>query len=550
MKALSLLPLFLFLLLFFIVVGCGSDDDDDDNESPPFGLDDDDTGDDDNVDDDDSAGDVKVTWEYFLVDSVMPPPNPVTGSSTPAEFNKVPVMRFRKDSGNSPPTPVKAILILLPGNVAGLTDFYFMAHDLILEAKGDMEVWALDRRTNHFEDQTGLDAAEAAKDPRIILDYYFNGQSINGKTYNEWVDPYGIETEFMSEWGVDLFMKDIRSVIHLIPEEYRKTNVFIGGHSRGVGYAQMFAAYQFDDGQIGADDLAGILLCDGARRYTEITEFEYLKGIDDLRTGLSPRHKVMTANDTLIPKTVQFLGMASTEGFGDPDDPEMGPDGVLEDLGLLQFLVPLLTWFHDSDITNEALFGLALDDESGLPGVFYGTFGKLTGGPLGTNFLGTCPSADGYTYSWANYDEVEPEELSDVQRFIQITFIGPSDFGDLFMSERYQLDDWSCGPLETEGTWMHKYLKFYTSRVDIPVYALKGAMLDDTPFYNDYMELLPSVAGYSKPRSEVGFHTFNVLDWGHIDTILVAGDRNIFYKDFLVWIDKWARGAVQVDLIQ
>lgn len=549
MKASCFLLLIFLLFTSAFIIGCDDDDDDDDGGAP---ADDDNAADDDDDDavddddDDDDYGPVEVIWDYVFVDAPAPPPNPDNYAQTPVEFNKVPVMRFRQDTGDDPPRPVSTILIMLPGNVAGLNDFYFMAQDMITVAEGDLELWAVDRRTNLLEDQVGLDAAEAAKDPRIVIQYYFEGLEIDGHTYLDFLDPYSPETDFMSEWGVDTFMRDIRAVIHKIPEENRQTNVIIGGHSRGVGYAQMYVAYEFEQGVIGADDVAGILLCDGARRYEEITENEYLTQIDELRAGILERHNSTSPSAQELPILAQYLAMAATEGFG-AGDPEMGPDGVLQDRKVFNILEPLLAWFSGCEYTNEAFFGTALDNSSGLPGDYYGSFGKMTGGPVEQGLLGDHCAERGTVYSWANYDEVDPPELSDVQKFIQMTYIGPADFGDMFMSTRYDLDDWSSGPLETEGTWMHNYLRYYTSRVDIPVYALEGKLMIGTSFYSDYQAALPPVKGQDKPRSEVGFHVHTVPKWGHIDTVLVQPEYNTFFTDFLQWSGQWTTGKVQVD---
>jgi hypothetical protein len=71
-------------------------------------------------------------------------------------------------------------------------------------------------------------------------------------------------------------------------------------------------------------------------------------------------------------------------------------------------------------------------------------------------------------------------------------------------------------------------------------------MLVGKPYYQNYFNALAPVRGQNKPRSQVGFDIFPVRKWGHIDTILVAPDRNPFYDSFLDWLYEWSEDSVQI----
>ena len=546
----GLIPV-LFLLGIILVVmqaGCAQDDCDSCSQS-----DDDDTADDDDNDndtgddDDDTAPPVDVIVEYLMLDGVPAPPNPATGAQTPPELDKIPLFRYRQDTGDDPSRPVRAVLILLPGFLAGASDFTFLAPDMVRLFEGAMEVWVPDRRSHLLEDQTGSLAAEAEKDPWIFYDYYFEGGQIDGKVFEGPIPAQSAETDMMSEWGLDLYLNDIRRIIHHVPEAHRATNVLIGGHSRGVGYAQLYAAYEFEDGTLGSDELAGLMMLDGGREWDRhLTDNLYRTRVQLIRSGLADRHHYNPFPGKDLPSLLQFLGMASTEGFGDPEDPETGPDGVLHDRGVIGLLMPFLTRFHQVTLTNEALVGLIFDNDSSLLGTYMGHLGQLTGGEVAFDLWGAYPAEHGILYSWLNFDESEPQELADIQKLMQIIYAGPLDGLNLYTTTRFDLDDQAAGPMETEGTWRHDHFHFYTSRVDIPVFAVKGALMYENKYFEAYRSQLAPVRGHEAPRTQVGFDIIPVPTWGHVETLLVEADRNIYYPLFVDWVDLWTGDEVQI----
>lgn len=555
MKSSSKILLLLLLSLLIVIFTTGCNDDD---ESPYVDADDDDTGSSDDDDDDDTDADdddddddyppFAVIMDYVLAPGYAAPANPETGAETPDSNNKTPLYRFRRDSGDLAPMPVQSVLILIPGYAAGASDLFTAARDLVTLTEGNLEVWTFDRRTHLLEDQTGFNAAEAAKDPLLAGEYYFDHDPIGDKTYAGWLDPKSAETDMMSEWGLDVQMNDIQQIIDQVPQGDRQTTVFLGGHSRGARYAQMYAAYEFEDGHLGSDDLAGILLLDYSAALTAIDEETYLDEREQIRTGEMPRHEIgqLGTNTPYFVMFIQFLAMLSSDGFGG-EDPELGPDGFWPDFGPFESVRGILTRGNDVSITNEATWGLVFDNDS-TPffNTFYGHMGCLTGGEVGHDFIGDYPSEDGATYTWADYDQCDPEELMDIQNFIKIIYEGPSDFTDWYFPTRLFIDDHAVGRLETEGTWAHDYFHFYTSQVDCAVYALEGRIVTGTGEYDLYKDALGPVRGQSADRDAVGFHVMPVPDWGHIEVLMVEPDRNPFYDDFIEWVNEWSSGLTSI----
>ncbi len=515
-------------------------DDDIDNDSGNDDIDDD-TGDDDDLQPGFEAG-----YEYFLLEGEPAPPNPVTGAQTPPKFNTIPLFRFRlaEDIAQGvEPRPVQAVIILMPGFIAGASQMFHLARNIVSLSEGRIEVWIPDRRHSLLEDQLGMDTAVAQNDPWIAYDYYFNGSEIEGRTFQE-INAFGPETDMMSEWGLDLQMHDIRRIVHLVPEMSRQNNVFLGGDSRGVAFTQAFAAYEFEDGRLGSEDLAGLILWDGGVRDTPwFNESWYVDDILRLQIRLLPRTVNTSSSDFFF---LEVFGMVVTEGMGDPYDPALGPNGFFPDHGAFQMFYPLLTRFHNVTLTNEAFMGLYMDSGSMPYPSYMGHMGRLTGGEIDRDIFGEFPSENGAEYSWLRWDECDPPELMNIQNMAKMLYEGPSNFSDPYYSYRLDLDMAAADFFETEGTWRHNYFHFYTSRVDVPVFAMSSLLFADTPHMSNYRSQIAPVRGQDRPRSEIGFTWIVKNEWSHLDSILMEPVNDDVLPNLVDWVDRWAQGEARV----
>ena len=123
-----------------------------------------------------------VRREIAIVASKAPPPNPLTGDATPAEQNRLRVVRYRVDTAASSPVAARAIVIMMPGFLGGAGSFDPLARALVRRGKDDpagpIEVWAIDRRSNLLEDTHGSDVAEVRQDTSWAERYYVEGETI------------------------------------------------------------------------------------------------------------------------------------------------------------------------------------------------------------------------------------------------------------------------------------------------------------------------------------------------------------------------------------
>jgi hypothetical protein len=95
--------------------------------------------------------------------------------SADVDFNQAIYTRyFLSDQDGAQPD---AIVVLIPGFEGGAATFYLLAENLLRRAAADanlvVEVWAVDRRSNHLEDRVGLDLAEDLNDSLVGLDFLF-----------------------------------------------------------------------------------------------------------------------------------------------------------------------------------------------------------------------------------------------------------------------------------------------------------------------------------------------------------------------------------------
>lgn len=432
----------------------------------------------------DDPGTVPIRREIFLVDGVKAPPNPTRNVGTPPEQNKVRVVRYRVDS--DPPKPARAIVVMMPGFLAGAGSFDGLARALVRRSgDGDaLEAWAIDRRANLLEDVHGLDVAEFRKDPSIAHNYYFDSETVEGKTFNGFV-PDGVPQA--SEWGLVTAMGDLRAVLHTVPDP---TRVILLGHSLGADMTEEYASWDFGPGsfQYGLEDAAAFVLLDGGsgiegKPSADIDKPTYesnqqsagfgVTGLAAIRNGDTLTQLPFLGTQALV--VAEYVAMRGrwTADAVEPDDER---DRLLATfLGLTQ--VPKMT--------NRAALGFAFDQaSSGLSiaavSCGAGTGGEITqyqsalGGPL------VHPSDPNATYGWIEYDKSTPPGNTSLDDLARAWYEGPGlNLAEWYFPKRLSLDVPAAGTLVlTEGDWQIGYGLQATRghEIDKPMLAIAFAL--------------------------------------------------------------------------
>jgi pimeloyl-ACP methyl ester carboxylesterase len=412
--------------------------------------------------------------------------------------------RYRPETVGTP-KEVEAVLVLIPGYMGGANSFDYIGRQLVSMAEADpavgsLEVWAVDRRTNCLEDLSGMNAAEAAGDPGIAVDYYYRGLEVSGHTFQGFLgEP---DVPFLSEFGLKLLMDDVETIITtMIPDGAdRKATVFIGGHSAGGGFASNFAGWDFDGDALTEDDAgfsncAGLIGLDGnvgSRSGTYIEETEYTQSLAEIRSGATPRLNLLMGITPEALALFEIIGMNAhlfpdEESTLDQDVPYSGAVrsviSLLHSKDLLHYLLGTPA-FEDFRYTNEAVLGVFFDDNFNPVSILQTSMGFLQGGAVvAKEFPGDLADAlglfgiqkdglfipwdagppealgTGPLYSWVNFDEVgnasDPDyqdttgsftytnwrqEMVDIQDVAVSLYRGATNFPEWYYTSRIGLD--------------------------------------------------------------------------------------------------------------
>jgi len=445
-----------------------------------------------------------LTQSVIVDEETIYSPAPRDNGAPPPECDYIHFLRYRPQTRDGLPREVRAVLVLLPGYGGGAASFDYLGRNLVslaeLNNAGSIEVWALERRGNCLEDLSGMNAAEDARNPDIAVDYYYFNEPVKGRTFPGFFSQD--EVPFLSEFGLQLFMDDIFTVMSAkIPDRtLRKKTVFIGGHSLGSPLSALFAGWDRDGNPATLDDAgynncAGLIGLEGRVSFTAfstLTEAAYARRLAAIRSGSSARYQQLAG---ITPEALALLEMMGMYAAFAPDEEstlfQRAP--YSQDVGQLiraihsRNLVQYITGvpaFTDYRYTNEALLGIFIDDNFQPVSIMQASLGFLYGGPvvpktfplLFANEIGGGSGSDGKLfiagdagppenpgsgplYKWTNFDETgdaadpdytdiagaltyttEDSEVTDMQDFARLLFQGPLNFPEWYYSARLGLD--------------------------------------------------------------------------------------------------------------
>lgn len=478
---------------------------------------------------------IGVRRDVFNVPGTSPPPNPTTMDATPAALDVTVVVRYREDA--TPPTPARSIVVAYPGTFGGAATFEELARALVKRgtASGNVtEVWALDRRSNLLEDLRGMTTAQAAHDAEIAHGYYYAGETIGGTGFA------GFRTQesvgFMSEWGLVTMIEDVRRVVALVPSASRRDHVFLMGHSAGAGVAESYAGWRFEDGTRGAEELAGVVLVDGASPGASISEAEYhagfgsgfmtSPGVDAVRS--TTRYEALPLLGVGVFVGAEILGMRALYApSATRNDPQRN---------LFLSLLWSVTTSQIPTLTNRAAFGLAFDDESNGIVIFSASLGKPNGGEtmMKTGLFGplTYPSDRTATYDWTDAFAATPPEHTPVQNLAESWAAGRSNYADWYYPARLPLDQAAAGPNAITATsWQYAegIRAMDGPQMDAPVLGVTAALVSVSDWDAVKARFAPAVgagrphAGASRDDvSGLGFRVVDAHALTHLDALSAA----------------------------
>ncbi|GAA1532936.1 hypothetical protein GCM10009678_14150 [Actinomadura kijaniata] len=386
-------------------------------------------------------------------------PLPASAGPRPRDCDWLSYLRFRHRNGPAASAGADRILVAQPGVLEGAGAFDGVARNTIVEAAGNgkyVEFWALDRRSNCLEDNTGVLAGLAARDPHLAVDYYYRDRPVGGRRFA------GYQTNDQVRWLQNVGLaQTVRDQYDLMTAELpdpaaRKRKMLCGGHSLGGILTGYFAEWDFDGDESTTAD-AGYNQCSGyfaldTRIQTGLPGLEgqvpaelvpvIERGADAVRAGLEsgavPR--ALSAPAVINTETMNLLAIAGLAARVDPggrsDLSTYIPAGFNTDTTYrLLFSRDLATFLRgsprvqDFGFTNAAALGGLMDDQSQPLAFIQASVGFFDGGrvvdkdfpvpndlaraglPVLRNLLGTESKAipdepNGPLYGWRDFDDV------------------------------------------------------------------------------------------------------------------------------------------------
>lgn len=478
-----------------------------------------------------------VRRDVFTVAAPTPAANPTTMESTPSELDFTQVLRYRQDAET--PVPARAIVVAMPGFLAGGAAFEGLARALVKRGAASdfaIEVWAIDRRSNLLEDLRGMDTAEAASDPEIAQGYYFGRETIDGEAFAGYHGQDDVS--YMSEWGLETHVNDLRNVLALVPEAQRQGHVFLMGHSLGAFFTEVYAAWRFEDGTRGVEELAGLILVDGILGAAPSTETEYLEGT----TGGFATPGLTTIRERTRYTELPFLGIdvysraevLSMRALEAPEEVvvDTGRDrtaGLLLDLSLAE--IPAMT--------NRAAIAVAFDDQFAPLLFIRAKLGNLTGGPV-EEYLNALsgemllhPTDPDAIYDWMGHLDTDPMEFTSVQILAESFTHGRSNFAEWYFPSRLSLDIAAVGgaAVAEDGYQAAAGLRAFDGALDdAPILCIAAGLVEDAANCEDVRGRVADTIGDGRPlagtaRSEASaFEIVDATDMAHLDPVFADDD--------------------------
>jgi pimeloyl-ACP methyl ester carboxylesterase len=464
-----------------------------------------------------------VRVEPFFTPGFVPEANPETSIDTPEELNQARVVRYF--AADEPTPSPRAIIIAMPGFLGGGPSFDGIARSVVRRCTEDgfpVEVWAIDRRSNGMEDLTGMNAAEREGDAEIAWGYYFDGAEADGQTFAGYVPQE--DASFMSEWGLETHIEDLRAVLDMIPDAEQKGHVFLAGHSFGATVVELYAAWRFEsDDRRGFDQIAGMIFLDGLMGDTPSSEEDFVPELASIRE--TERYTTLPLLGIDVYTSAEIVALRTWfDPAGIVDDPVR--DGTFEILfGLGPGEMP--------EATNVATLGLAFDSMHQPLSFSRTTLGTLTGGPtedftfpLAGDDVLQRPSDPDATYDWIDAFDSDPQEFTPARNLARSFTIGESNFAEWYFPQRISLDAGAArGGNIDEAGWQVEYgiRAFDGDLNDAPALCILARSADRCDALRT--RLAPTI-GAGRPQagatrdSDLGVTAIEAVGMAHLDVIL------------------------------
>jgi pimeloyl-ACP methyl ester carboxylesterase len=357
--------------------------------------------------------------------------------NTPPELNKVFVTKFG-------PAEADRVLVLVPGTIGGAGTFTLIAREIVARVP-DLQVWAVDRRSQALED-TSMFARVAAGQatPQQALDYYLGW--LLDPSIQPHFQPLDVsQFEFARDWGLKVSIEDLRNVVREAGKG--KRDVILGGHSLGASTAVAYATWGFGK-RPGYRDVDGLVLIDGGLlgTFTTTTDPAVAQQQLDSLAG-RPFEDLIEAG---LPEATGIF--AELGGFAARINPS--------EQSIAQGFPLLPQQFNPGfPVTNRGLLGYALDQDTSPQDL---ALIHVNSGTL---------AASGDPRDW------EDGGVTPILRLADTLGQEPVNAVEWYYPRRLNIDvDGASNPTKNPVTKLLGLRTFHLREVDLPVYAVETSL--------------------------------------------------------------------------
>ncbi|MGW6012425.1 hypothetical protein [Streptomyces sp. NPDC055210] len=385
-------------------------------------------------------------------------PLPAAAGSHPARCDRLAYLRYRSSDGPSKSADADRILVAQPGILEGAGAFDSVARNTVRAAadRGEhIEFWALDRRSNCLEDNAGIATGSVSR----AVGYYYGGRRIDGRAFDGFLT--SDQVGWLGEVGLEQTVRDQYDLLtaELPDQRLRKEKVLCGGHSLGGVLTGVFSTWDFDGNSATTAD-AGFNQCAGyfALDTTIAVDLDDLNGgsgsLDGdllprgtvpetglgytvvqagLRSGVLPRFLALPA--VINPEIMNLLAISGLAARTAPAaqstlQSALPANENIETTTRTMFSKNAAVFLsgkptiRDFRLTNEALLGAFMDDNSAPLSFIQTSVGLFDGGRLadkdfpvsndvqgspalfGTELKAIPDEPGGPLYTWRDFDRV------------------------------------------------------------------------------------------------------------------------------------------------
>ena len=420
---------------------------------------------------------------------------PTPAGPGPAQFNQVWVDKYGPKNGEH-------VLVLMPGTIAGSGNFTLTARYLVKHVD-DLQVWAIDRRSQALEDTTVFaQALRGEKSLQEMFDYYLGYlDGATPPTHHVFVD--GPSHPYAREWGMKVALEDARAVVRKARAK-GKRKVILGGHSLGASLTTAYAAWDFN-GRPGYKDIVGMVAIDGGL----LGSFDSIDSLAESQAAISDLSTGNPFADLLGLGIPEITGLfAEVGGIYARLAPDSGAT-TLQGFGPLppQFNPPIL-------VTNAGLFGRAFDSDTSPANL---ALIHMNGGGL---------AASGDPRPWVDGG------VSPVARLAATFGQEPANGVEWYFPRRLTIDTDAASAMDpTEAANFLGLRLLHTNKIDDPLYVLQTNLTGGRVLQGG--RNLINRARTTKRESVL---VNAEAEQAHLDPLIAAPKTNRFYKtvdDFL-----------------